>query len=358
MPKPPRAPGAEALKQPHDALFKWVFSQRKHAKGLLKATLPRELAAVIHWASLRLEKGSYIDEALRSRHSDLVFSTQIRGAPMYIYTLIEQQRDVEALMVFRVGLYMMRLWEQLVREEPTRKDLPPIFPSLIHHSDTGWTAATAFQDIIAGDEAVRAALSRYTPHFEVCLLELSKGQTSGLHMEALTALGKIALWGFSVAGDDARLQREMMHNAEALEEVARAPDGLAAFRVLLRYLVATHERLNEKKVVKLFEKSAGPAAREAVVTVLDKIEQRGERKGERRGRAEGRAELLLLQLTARFGAVAAEVRARVMAAEEKALTQWGLRVLTAATVGEVFSEDSRGAAPPRRPSASKRARRR
>lgn len=94
------------------------------------------------------------------------------------------------------------------------------------------------------------------------------------------------------------------------------------------------------------------------MTLLDKIEQRGERRGERRGRVEGRAELLLLQLTARFGAVAAEVRSRVMAAEEKALTQWGVRVLTATTLGEVFAEDSGGAAPARRPSASKRARRR
>src|SRR6185503_1225656 len=104
MSKPPRA----APPQPHDTLFKWTFSQRDHAAGLLRATLPKALVAEIDFRTLRLEKGSYVDRALRSRHSDLVFSARIRDKKLYFYVLIEQQREVQALMVLRMGIYMMR----------------------------------------------------------------------------------------------------------------------------------------------------------------------------------------------------------------------------------------------------------
>ena len=54
----PRPPRVAALSQPHDALFKWAFSQHRHAVGLLKAALPRKLAAATAWSTLRLENGS------------------------------------------------------------------------------------------------------------------------------------------------------------------------------------------------------------------------------------------------------------------------------------------------------------
>jgi hypothetical protein len=151
-----------------------------------------------------------------------------------------------------------------------------------------------------------------------------------------------------------RLEQEIGRIRKALDEVLRAPNGLAALEVLLRYLVATHARLSMQKVGEVLEKAAGPEAREAIVTVLDEIEQRGER----RGRAQGRAQMLLELLSARFGSVPAEVSAQVMAAGKVALSRWAIRVLTASTLEEVFGEGSGGVSPARRPSASKRARRR
>jgi len=128
---------------PHDSLIKYVFSQRKHAIGLLRAVLPRDVAATLSWKTLALEKGSFVDHALRHRHTDLLFSTRQGAGKAYLYTLVEQQRDVEALMMFRGGMYMWRVWDQLVRDQPDLRKLPPIMLIVIHHSDTGWTAATA-----------------------------------------------------------------------------------------------------------------------------------------------------------------------------------------------------------------------
>ncbi|XXX81770.1 Rpn family recombination-promoting nuclease/putative transposase [Sorangium sp. So ce134] len=349
----PRSPRKRALSSPHDALFQWTFSQRERAVGLLKAALPPPLVAAVRWSTLRVEKGTFVDRALRSRHSDLVLSARIGEGRGYFYVIVEQQRDVEALVVFRMGLYMMRLWEQLVRDQPGLKKLPPVMPVLIHHSDTGWTAARAFQDIVAIDGPARAALLPHIPRFELRLIDVSGGRAGDLVEQALTALGKVVLWCLSVSGDDARLEREVGRVAAALDEVLQAPSGLAALEALLRYLVATHVRFGVRKIGRILEEAAGPRAQEAIVTTLDEIERRGERKG----RAQGRAQTLLELLTARFGAVPAEVSERILAANEAALVAWTTRVLTAPTPEDVLVEDGKRAASPRRPAARKRARR-
>jgi hypothetical protein len=336
--------------QPHDALFRWTFSQHRHAVGLLKAALPTKLAAATTWSTLRLESGSHVNRALRGRHSDLVFSAKMLGKTVFFYVLIEHQRHVEPLMVFRMGVYMMRRWEHFVRDHPGTKELPPIFPLLIHHSDTGWTAATAFQDLVVTGPDVRTELLPYIPRFEMRLIDLSEGQANNLVESALTALAQVVFWCLSVAGDDARMEREIERIGSAVDEMLRAPDGHAALEVLLRYLLATHSRFNVKKIANLLEKAAGPKAREVIVTELDEIERRGERRGQ--------ARMLLKQLKIRFGPVPADVSAQVMAANDATLSRWAARVLTAPTLETVLAKARASASPARRSSASasKRAR--
>src|SRR5690349_766946 len=97
----PRAVPPKPPAQPHDALFKWTFSQREHAAGLLRAALPEAWVQRADFRTLRLEHASFVNRALRSRHSDLVFSIRARGKKIYFYILVEQQRRVQALMIAR-----------------------------------------------------------------------------------------------------------------------------------------------------------------------------------------------------------------------------------------------------------------
>jgi hypothetical protein len=322
------------LTEPHDALVRWTFSQRQHAAGLLKAALPPELTGAFDWRTLRLEKGSFVSKQLRKRHSDLVFSVVAAGQPLFVYVLLEHQRKVEALMVFRVLVYMTRLWEQFVRDHAGAKTLPAVFPILLHHSATGWTAATAFEDLIAADGAVRAALERHIPRFEMRLIDLSPGQASALVDAALTALGEVVLGCLSAAGDDERLERELMRLRSALDKMLASPDGPAAFDVLIRYIATTHQNLSVKNIGELFEKAMGPQGQEAVVTFIDEIEAKG--------KLEGKREVLLSLLAARFGRVPARIQTRIRAADQAALERWTLRVLTATTAGEVIGDDAEG----------------
>lgn len=361
----PRKRSAEAGAQPHDALVKWVFSQREHAIGLLRAALPPDVVTAVDSGTVHVEKDTFVDRALRSRYSDVVISARMGKERVYFYVLVEHQRDVEPLMVLRILQYMTRLWERRVLDHPTTKTLPPIVPLLVHNSATGWTAATAFQDVIAGEGPARASLERHIPRFEVLLVDVSEGRASHLVEQALTALGQVVMWCLSVAGDDERLAREIGRIGRLLDEVLSAPNGRAALEVLLRYLAATHVRMRAEKVGELLMKAAGPPAQEVIVTFLDEIERRGELKGKREGKREGRREgarmereqVVLELLAARFGPLPAGVKERVGAADDATLAQWTLRVLTARTLKAVLEGEAAPAAPERRAAPRKRARR-
>ena len=51
------------LVRSHDALFRFVFGETAHAAELLRATLPRSVAAAIDWPGLVRVDGSFVDPA-------------------------------------------------------------------------------------------------------------------------------------------------------------------------------------------------------------------------------------------------------------------------------------------------------
>ena len=100
---------------PHDALFKRVFSDVTHAAGEFRAVLPSELVAEIDFATLSLCPGSFVDEVLRERHTDLLYSVRLRERDAFLYLLFEHQSTVDALMPYRMLGYVLRIWESWLR---------------------------------------------------------------------------------------------------------------------------------------------------------------------------------------------------------------------------------------------------
>src|SRR5689334_4920191 len=75
----------EMTQTPHDALFKAVFSRPERAAEELRHVLGPALARAIDLATLRLEPGSVVDELLRERHTDLLFSARCGAATIRVF---------------------------------------------------------------------------------------------------------------------------------------------------------------------------------------------------------------------------------------------------------------------------------
>lgn len=74
-------------KTPHDALLESVFQQPENAVAELQHVLAPEHVSAIDWTTLKLKRGSHVDEELADQHSDLLFSTTARasGDLVFVY---------------------------------------------------------------------------------------------------------------------------------------------------------------------------------------------------------------------------------------------------------------------------------
>jgi hypothetical protein len=177
----------------HDALFKATFSQVEHAAGELRHILPPAIVAHLDLGTLALSPGSYVDEALKERSSDLLFSVQLGGRKALVYLLFEHQSRVDEQMAFRLLRYEVRIWEGFCKQNPSAKRLPPILPLVLHHSTKGWTAPTAFEDVLDVDDDLRVMVGDYVPRFRFLLDDISDASDDSLRGRAMSALARLTL---------------------------------------------------------------------------------------------------------------------------------------------------------------------
>jgi predicted transposase YdaD len=336
---------ARAMPNPHDALVKTTFSQPEHAAGWFRHTLPPALAARLDFTTLTLRPGSYVDEALRERHSDLLFSiTTTGGKPLLLYLLFEHQSTVDPLMVYRLLRYMVRIWEDYLAPRPEAKRLPPIVPLVLHHSATGWTASTAFQDALELDEEAPEALLAHVPRFRFVLDDISEATDEALRSRAMSALGRLALFCLRHGREPEALVAELNLWLDLVREVRGAPNGAAALRSIWQYILLVSERGQGKKeeLVERLLLVVGQDEKEEIVSIADEFIEEGRneglREGLREGRREGRRQTLLKLLRGRFGVLPQAVVDRIEAADIAQLDAWVDRLLTAPTLDEAVSD--------------------
>ena len=103
---------------PHDAVFRQIFGVPANAASQLRAVLPPDLAARLDLGRLARVPESFVDEALKWRHSDLLFTAPLDGRDVYVYVLVEHQSSDDPLMAFRMLRYVTRIWDQHLRDHP------------------------------------------------------------------------------------------------------------------------------------------------------------------------------------------------------------------------------------------------
>ncbi len=133
------------MKTPHDDLFQVVFSDPKNAVGELQHLLPPEVSQRIDWTTLRKLQVNFIDEEFSKRRADVAFSVKIDGREVVLYLLLEHQSTSDNLMAFRFIVYMVRLWDDYLKEHRKARRFPAVIPMVVHHSKEGWKAPLASQ---------------------------------------------------------------------------------------------------------------------------------------------------------------------------------------------------------------------
>ncbi|HIF4013603.1 TPA: Rpn family recombination-promoting nuclease/putative transposase [Yersinia enterocolitica] len=116
---------------PHDALFKQFLTHPETARDFLDVHLPPALRQVCDLNTLRLESGSFIEEDLRAYYSDVLYSLKAGKGDGYIYALIEHQSSPDRHMGFRLMRYAIAAMQRHL--DAGNNKLPLVIPILFYH---------------------------------------------------------------------------------------------------------------------------------------------------------------------------------------------------------------------------------
>ena len=224
------------IHQPHDRLFRAVFSDAGEAASLLQAALPDTVRSNFDWRTLTLVEGTFIDEDLRESQSDLFYQVEHveTGQPVSMYLLFEHQSSPDPWMRLRLLRYCCRIWEADRRNDPNRRELRPIVPVVFYQGAHGWNHSAEFSDLFP--ESARAL--PWVPRFAHELLDqttLEPETVGGGLKSRITQLLMMAAFGRDV---DAALQL----TARLIPLLGKTDGGVDEFRRFILYLVSTQNR--------------------------------------------------------------------------------------------------------------------
>ena len=322
-------------KTPHDALFKSVFQQPANAVAELKHVLAPEHVSAIDWSTLKLEPGSFVDERLADKHSDLLFSAETRasGERVLVFLLLEHQSSSEPKMALRLLAYMVRIWERF-SDADKNSPLPLIVPAVLAQVPGGWKAATRFSGLFSPNLGLLA--DTVLPDFSYAVDDLHRADDVDLKARAVAQQARLALWLMRDARDGALLLQRLIHWLGELEELAQMPGGERALAPLLAYVVRVSSDLQLEQFRAILRERA-PAAESITMTIAEQLLAEGEARGVAQGELRRAAASVLTVLETRGLSVTAEVRAQIEGCQDlDVLQHWLTRAVTATSADQIF----------------------
>ena len=236
----------QMLSNPHDSFFKELFSRPEVAADFLANYLPPEIAAALDLSSLEIVKDSFVDEALRSHLSDLLYRVGLQGGGnAYACMLFEHKSEPYDLVSWQILRYKVRAWELELRQGATK--LPPIIPIVFYHGQRRWQVPREFSALV--DFGGHDVLREFEVESSYYLCDISSYDVSQFKGAAILQAGL-------------RLMQTIFTDEfeETLEEVfdlllgAREPGATEYLRIILRYAVASRKRLTQERLQQVVEK--------------------------------------------------------------------------------------------------------
>ncbi len=288
---------ARQLYQPHDNLFRKVFSDEGEAAGLLRPNLPEWLSSTLDWSTLTLQDRSYVDEELEASQSDLLFEVQWQADAgqagtrvtasepkrLLLYVLFEHQSTPSRWMRVRLLEYCCRIWADALRADEKRAELPPIVPVVFYQGKRRWRHALEFAELFA--EAVREW--PWTPRFEHLLVDQSQAAVGEVRGRALGRVAQLALMA-AARRRVSQARAALLMAAQYMGELARS-GRTDPFGAIVRYVITTQDRQTVREFGDALRRHV-PGTGGDMKTYAEELLQEGLRKGRQEGRREGRQE--------------------------------------------------------------------
>ncbi len=144
--------------QKHDRGYKLLLSSKHIFLEMIRSFVHRGWVNHIDEAHMIKVDKSFILPDFRGKEADLVYRVKIKGREVIFYILIEMQSTVDVQMPWRLLLYQVEIWRQIMRDSPRKErerkglKLPAIVPLVLYNGSETWTAPLSFRSMLAGEE--------------------------------------------------------------------------------------------------------------------------------------------------------------------------------------------------------------
>jgi hypothetical protein len=316
-------------------------------QDILTGFVPGPWLADLDFSTLQKYPGNFISDQDQSveRRSDQIWRVRCKGDWVYVYLLFEFQSTIDPWMAVRMLVYMGLLYQDLITGKELTEDgkLPFVLPIVLYNGGPRWNAAISTDALI---HPAPPGFANFVPHLSYYLLDegsfdetmlknqnnlaamifLIENQTSvdGLH-QALAKVLQLAESGKQETLFKAIAQLAQRVWKKNLPGGVPMPDGIVDLKGVVSMLAE-----NVEKMVAVSEQHGRQQG-------MQQGMQQGIQQGMQQGMQQGSATMLQAMLASRFGPLPDWAMEKIAAASAEQLARWGVALLAAKTIGEVFS---------------------
>jgi len=270
---------------PHDRYIRSILSNTPVAVEFFEKHLPKEVIKAIDFSTLEPQKDSFVNDKLRLKVADLLFSVNVNGNPGYIYLLLEHASTPDRFLPYRMLQYTLSIIDHHLKKHPKEKKLPLVVPLILYTGDKPYTYSTDLFDLFEKEKDL--AKSTFLNPYQ--LIDLNKIPDETLR-EAYYWFGAAALTAKHIRDFDLVSLVESM-----IDLFLRLKDeGLDNYvHVTLSYIFKAGEVKDEEAFRDVIRSGLSSNDEEIVMTLAEKYRQKGEIKGRLEGRLEALHETAL-----------------------------------------------------------------
>ncbi len=283
------------IENPHDKGYKYLLSCENVFLELVESFVDKGwVESIDRQAITRIDK-SYILQDFSGKEADLVYRLKIKEREVIFYLLLEMQSSVDFQMPYRLLLYMVEIWRDVIKntnkDEAAKKDfkLPAVIPMVLYNGENNWTANRSFKEGLNEYEI----FGKHVLDFEYVLIDVnrySKEKLIGLS----NLVGTVFLLDQKMGND------ELIQRLKELVKVLKTLDrgNYQLFKAWLKNIAARGLDGKDRSEVERIIEVCGNEGTDDMISNLEntlkglyiEAEQKGKAAGEAAGRAAGEAE--------------------------------------------------------------------
>jgi len=218
-----------------------------------------------------VSKDSFVDKELREHFSDIIYQVDLKqGDSAYIYLLFEHKSYSEPLIALHLLRYMIKIWEQGVKQGKARP-FAPIIPIVVYHGKSKWNAGPDFYALFDLPDGLQA----YMPNFRYLLCNLS--HCSDEEIKGTVTLKAAFLLLKHIFSDD--LSNRLPKILSLLKSLSNKQSGLEYLETILKYLASGTDKVGAEDLKKAVAEIFDDKGEHIMPTLAEQWTQQGIQQG-------------------------------------------------------------------------------